>query len=238
MCSSGIGFDPVANGTHYTFDVSGLYNGVFVMRDRQTGSLWTHFDGAVLQGPLAGSETQLELKPLIHTTWAEWLEIHPDTLVPEWNTPFVDRYRDVTPGGGGLSGRFANTLLNTDDRLPEGELILGAGVGSDFRAYVLADFPSELTVVPDELGGFPIVAFLNPADSFGLAYSATVDGTVLEFSVESGAIVDHEGTTWDITGAATDGPRAGSELQFVTSFVTEWYGWAAYYPDTSIYGAS
>lgn len=217
--------------------MSGLYNGVFVMRDRQTGSLWTHFDGAVLQGPLADTDVQLQLKPLIHTTWSEWLDLYPDTLVPEWNTRFVDRYRDVTPGGGRLNPNFARTLLNEDDRLSEGELILGAGVGSDFRAYVLADFPDRLTVVEDELGGFPIVAFLNPTDSFGLAYSATVDGTVLEFSVQNGAIVDDEGTVWDITGAAIDGSRAGSQLQFVTSFVTEWYGWVAYYPATTIYGA-
>lgn len=216
--------------------MNGLYNGVFVMTDRQTGSLWTHFDGQVLQGPLVDTGTRLQLKPLVHTTWEEWLELYPNTLVPEWDTPYTDRYRDVTPGGGGLGPAFQDSLLSEDPRLDIGELVLGAGVGDDFTAYVLADFPNELNVVPDTLGGFPIVAFLDPSEHFGLAYSATVDGVVLEFSVVDGAIVDNEGTTWDITGMATDGPRAGTSLQFVTSFVTEWYGWAAYYPTTSIYG--
>ena len=236
MCSSGIGFDPVANGTLYTFDVNGLYNGVFVMRDRQTGSLWTHFDGSILQGPLAGTGVSLELQPLVHTTWAEWLAIHPDTLVPEWDTPYTDRYRDVTPGGGGIRGAFQESLLNEDDRLETGELVLGAGVGSDFRAYVLDDFPDGLTVLADELGGFPIVVFLDPDDSFGLAYSAAVEGTLLEFHIDDGLIVDNEGSAWNISGTAIEGPRTGTALQFVTSFVTEWYGWVAYYPDTSIYG--
>ena len=39
------------------------------MRDCQTGSLWTHFDGSVLQGPLAGTGVALDLQPLVHTTW-------------------------------------------------------------------------------------------------------------------------------------------------------------------------
>ena len=216
--------------------MNGLYNGVFVMRDRQTGSLWTHFDGSVLQGPLAGTGVALDLQPLVHTTWAEWLAIHPDTLVPEWETPYTNRYRDVTPGGGNLGRAFQESLLNDDDRLERGQLVLGAGVGADFRAYVLDDFSGQLSVLADELGGFPIVVFLNPDDSFGLAYSAEIDGTVLEFRVEGEMIIDDEGTTWDIAGNAIAGPRAGTSLQFVTSFVTEWYGWAAYYPDTSIYG--
>ena len=104
----------------------------------------------------------LDLQPLVHTTWAEWLAIHPDTLVPEWETPYTNRYRDVTPGGGNLGRAFQESLLNDDDRLERGQLVLGAGVGADFRAYVLDDFSGQLSVLADELGGFPIVVFLNP----------------------------------------------------------------------------
>jgi len=32
------------------------------------------------------------------------------------------------------------------------------------------------------------------------------------------------------------GPGSGSQLEYVTSFVTEWYGWAAYHPQTNIFG--
>ena len=114
--------------------------------------------------------------------------------------------------------------------------MLGAGVGTDFVAYVLGDFDDGLTVLADTLGGFPTVAFIDQNQDFGIAYSATVDGVVLELTVVGGAIIDNEGTTWDITGVAVSGPRTGQQLQFVTSFVTEWYGWVAYYPDTEIYG--
>lgn len=216
--------------------MAGLYNGVFAMRDTTTGSIWTHFDGSVLTGPLAGTGIRLELKPLVHTTWDEWRALHPDTLVPIWETGFEDRYRSVDPGTGGLNPRFRSTLLNTDERLPENQLVLGAGVGDSYRAYVLDEFGGALTVIPDVLGGHPIVVFMDPATDFALAYSAVVDDQILDFRAEDGVIRDSSGSAWSITGEAVAGPYSGTRLQFVSSFVTEWYGWAAYYPDTEIYG--
>ena len=50
------------------------------------------------------------------------------------------------------------------------------------------------------------------------------------------ADVYNAGVSEEITGRAIAGPDAGAQLQFVTSFVTEWYGWAAYYPDSDIFG--
>jgi hypothetical protein len=206
------------------------------MRDDQTGSIWTHFDGTVLTGPLTETGVRMDLRPLIHTTWEDWTALHPNTLVPIWNTGFEDRYRDVEPGRAGISPRFEDTLLNVDDRLPENELVLGAGVGDSFRAYPLATLPAEVAVTADELGGHPIVVFSDTSADYALAFSAVVDDEVLSFRVEDGRIIDDRGTEWDSTGRAISDALADTQLQFVTSFVTEWYGWSAFYPDTDIYG--
>jgi hypothetical protein len=237
VCSSGVEFNPVVEGVHYTFDVAGLYNGVFVMRDRQTGSIWTHYDGAVLQGPLAGTDLNLTFLPLIHTTWAEWLRNYPDSFVLDWYPEFAARYRDfMRPGQAGLGPNFVRTVLNWDDRLAENEMVLGVALGSETRAYVLDDFPLELSVIADRLGNHPVVGFIDPRAGFGLAYSPIVDGEVLKFRVEDESVTDSSGTTWDLRGRAVAGPLKDSQLVFVTSFVTEWYGWAAYHPETTIFG--
>jgi hypothetical protein len=34
-----------------------------------------------------------------------------------------------------------------------------------------------------------------------------------------------------------EGELEGVQLAFVTSFLTEWYGWAAFHPETTIYEA-
>lgn len=82
--------------TLLTFDVFGLLKGVLVMRDRETGSVWTHLDGRSIEGELAGA--RLEMIPMPQMTWAEWREAHPDTLVLSRDTPFQDRYRVVRIG--------------------------------------------------------------------------------------------------------------------------------------------
>ncbi len=235
MCSSGVGFDPEIDGTHYTYDVFGLYNGLFVMDDRQTGSVWTHYDGTVLTGELAGSGARLEIQPMVHTTWADWLALYPDTGVLDWYPEFSARYRTIEPGRAGLGQQFQQTILNWDTRLPENELVLGVNVGTAFRAYVLGDFHPGVTAVNDLLGGRPIVVFLQADNDYGLAFYADLDGQVLAFRAEEGVILDDGGSTWGLDGKALSGPLAGRQLVFATSFVTEWYGWAAYHPDTEIF---
>ena len=206
------------------------------MADRQTGSVWTHYDGSILTGPLAGQGIALELQPIVHTTWSNWLATYPDTTVLDWYPEFEARYRSIKPGRGGLGPQFLATILNWDDRLSENELVLGVNAGSEYRAYVLAGFGSGLQVIEDTVDGIPIVVFLEPGTDFGLAFEAAVDGERLYFAVEGDQIIDSEGTRWDISGRAVSGPHAGSQLRYVTSFVTEWYGWAAYHPQSSIYG--
>lgn len=236
VCSSGVGFNPEINGTHYTFDVYGLYNGLFVMADRQTGSVWTHYGGSILTGPLANQGLALDILPIVHTTWSEWLDTYPETTVLDWYSEFAGRYREIDPGRGGLGPQFQATVLNWDDRLAQNELVLGANVDGEYRAYAMAEFAAGTQVIEDTLGGLPIVVMLDTGNDFALAFQATLDGEQLEFRVEGDRIVDDSGTIWDFSGRAIEGPRTGAQLSFVTSFVTEWYGWAAYHPQTSIWG--
>ena len=56
-----------------------LIMNALVMYDHQTDSLWSHFTGAAITGPFAG--TKLEIVPALQTTWKRWKELHPDTLV-------------------------------------------------------------------------------------------------------------------------------------------------------------
>ena len=37
------------------------------------------------------------------------------------------------------------------------------------------------------------------------------------------------------SGKAVDGPLKGASLTYVFSFISEWYGWSAYHPETAIY---
>jgi hypothetical protein len=217
--------------------VTGLYNGLFVMRDDQTGSVWTHYDGTVLTGALENTGIQLEMGQVIHTTWAEWTALHPETTVLDWYPEFADQYREnMQPGRSGLGPSLQKSVLNWDERLPENELVLGVNIGEQYRAYPLADFGDELMVVHDSLADEPLVVFIDHSTLTGLAFSPEVNGALVTLTADSGTITDDRGNIWDLSGEAISGPDIGAQLSFVTSFVTEWYGWAAYHPQTTIYG--
>jgi hypothetical protein len=203
------------------------------MWDEATGSAWSHLDGAALAGPLEGE--QLAILPLQTTTWEAWVEQHPQTTVPDIDTGHG--YRRVSLGRAGISRTFRETLDGVDERLPENELVIGVLAGDGAAA-----FPVEAAVaapMQGGVGGVPVVVLEDARGIPTLAYHrALSDGRVLDFERvgEAGSIVDVQtGSRWSSGGLALDGELAGVQLTFVTSFLTEWYGWAAFHPETVIY---
>ena len=118
-CSSGVVLNPVVGGVRYTFDVFSMYNGFLVISDRQTGSLWKHYDGKLLAGPLIGSGTRLTLRPLLHTQWSEWVTLHPDTLVLDWYPEFADNYISTQSDSDNSLSDFRDVVLSWDNRYPK-----------------------------------------------------------------------------------------------------------------------
>lgn len=234
MCSSGVSFDPVVDGQRFFFRASGLYNGVFIMVEDHTDTVWSHLDGSAVSGSLAG--TRLEILALQTTTWGSWVSEHPDTTTIDIDTGYSYR-EQVTLGNAGLRGSFLDTLDDVDPRLPENELVIGVLAGSGSTAFPVRSVPADAPM-QETVGGVPVV-ILEDVEGFpSLAYHrALSDGRVLDFTRDDGAIYDMQtGSRWDSLGIATAGELAGVQLTFVTSFFTEWYGWAAFHPDTVIYG--
>ncbi|MBI4198387.1 MAG: DUF3179 domain-containing protein [Chloroflexi bacterium] len=222
------------DGRTLTFDVFGLLQGVLTMRDRQTGSVWTHLDGKAISGPLQG--VRLRMVPMPQMSWGEWKALHPKTVVLSPDTLFQDRYRPVRIGVfNRQEAQFG------DARLPANTLVVGVEVEGQFKAYPLAELQRAGGVVNDTLAGRPIVALYDPGANSGLAYSRQLDGATLDFSNASaeGFLPQDKqtGSTWDRQGRGTTGPLAGKALAFVPSFISEWYGWSGYHPQTTIFYA-
>ena len=203
-----------------------------VMADRQTNSVWSHLDGVAIEGPLTG--TEMSFIPLIHTTWEEWLDLHPDTSVLSYDTDFQAQYRDVTIGMP--NGRFAQDLLTVDDRLQSEALVLGIMVEDAFVAYPVSVLEGTSGVINDNVAGIPIVVFYDAQANAAIAFSRQVDGQEAQFEPVAGdsflARDSVSGTLWDFSGRSVAGDAS---LDFVTSYLSEWYGWSAYHPATTIY---
>ena len=204
------------------------------MVDDRTGSTWSHLDGSALSGQLAGE--QLDIRPLQTTTWGAWLEEHPETTTVSIETGYS--YRNVVSlGREGLRGGFIATLDGIDSRLSEGELVIGVLAGDGAEAFPIGGAPAQAPM-QDSVGGVPVVILEDSEGAPSLAYHRLLtDGRVLDFERRGDAVYDTQtGSRWDSSGLAVEGELAGVQLAFVTSFFTEWYGWAAFHPDTTIYG--
>ena len=224
----------MVDGRTLTFEVFGLKQAVLIMIDRETGSIWTHLDGKAIEGQMTGK--RMTIVPLPQMTWAEWKESRPDTLVLSPDTPFANRYRSVR-----IARYNQREAGFGDDRLASNALVIGVEVDDAFKGYPVDEI-GRVGVVNDTLSGRPIVIVYDSAAQSGLAFSRVVNGRVLEFynGANEGLELRDSATDslWEIQGLATEGSLKGMKLDFVSSFISEWYGWSGYHPQTDIYVSS
>lgn len=220
------------------FDLLGLVDDVFIMRDRQTGTVWNHLDGKAVAGPLKGE--RLEMIPLLQTSWEAWLDEYPGTTVLAFDTGYQGTYQRRER----QIGQFTITeALKGDGRLYGNTLIVGVEVEEVYKGYTLSSLATRGGVLNDELGGEPIVVVHDDSSLTGIAYSRRVGGEVLTFRPAvspSGRLLLEDaatGTRWNLSGKGVEGPLSQEKLTFVPSIISEWYGWSAYHPQTGLFAA-
>ncbi len=226
-------------GRELTFGVSGkLIRNAVVMYDHQTDTFWSQFLQEAVEGELAGE--RLELIPAPLTTWAAWVERHPDTKLLDrrfgrgsGDDPYRSYYQS---GSAGILGEAV-----PDDRLPTKTLVVGLDWGDQARAYGFRALAEE-QIVNDSYSGREIVVTLDPQAGTQAVFDRTLaDGRVLSFTpVGNLEMRDTQtGSTWTrVSGVAKDGELAGTRLTQLASFVSFWFAWTDFHPDTGLYGGA
>jgi len=134
LCGSGIAFEAIIQGSRKTFGVSGLlYNSDVLLYDRQTETLWSQLLFEAVAGPLKGKS--LEIIPTANTTWKNWKEQYPNTLVLSEDTGFNRNYSLNPYPGYETSDAIYFPLSNYDDRFKPKELVIGIEVNGKYKAY-------------------------------------------------------------------------------------------------------
>lgn len=240
VCTGAAAFDPVIDGKRHMFKLGGLYNGTGMPMDLETETMWTGFSGLGMEGPLTGCT--MERFPIFHCTWQEWLGMHPDSLVPDGAGESREGHGEgQTPGSPFVGQYMTNLLSHLDTRLPYYELVLGVRAGADdaTRCYPLAKLRPLGGVLNDTLGGEDIVVLARPGTWMAVAYGRRVDDRVLTFKAGKGGMVDDEtGSFWNMDGLAVSGPMHGRKLKYVFSGVEEYFLWAAFNPQTEVFGVA
>lgn len=253
LCGAAIAYDGRAsNGETYTFGSSGfLFRSNKLMYDRQTQTLWNQLTGEPVLGALVGQDVQLELLPVVLTTWEAWKHQHPETKVLSLDTGYE---RPYLPGAA-YGDYFASdetmfpvwqrdALLDTKDR------VYALRIKGQPKAYPL-DLLFDERVVNDTLAETPIVLVaqrgsiqVNGADMRAGAVTYDAGGEVRAYlrgeeiyspGDQVDTLLDSEGHTWEVTEEALIGPDSQTAPR-LSGHLAYWFGWYAFFPKTQIFG--
>lgn len=138
LCGSGIAFDAVVNGKPLEFGVSGLlYNSDVLLYDRETESLWSQLEFKAISGPMAGKE--LSVLNTANTTWKNWKEKYPQTLVLSEKTGFKRNYSiDPYPGYENSSTLYFPVSSENNEYHPK-EMVIGININGKSKAYPFSE---------------------------------------------------------------------------------------------------
>lgn len=243
VCNTATRLVPRINGTPSRFVTAGVYDGLMVMQDVATGTIWNHLTGEALLGPAVGTT----LGPpgnVLHTTVKQLLAATPDARIAISDRAyFAGGRRHGTVEGITLLGRnharpdtrtalsdvFIATLGKEDTRRPRMDLGLGVWWDGGSRYYPRDLIQRRGGALIDRVNGQPLLVYIDPGSStpaamFVNATRARVDGSTVRLdngTVKDGVLLDSRGRR-----LTSDRPQ---------QVFTRWYGFALTFPGTSLY---
>ena len=253
LCHTALVFERTVDGTVHDFGTTGnLRYSDLVMYDRQTESWWQQATGEAIVGTLTGKK--LTFLPAQIVSLADFAAAHPDGDVLSRDTGQARDYgQNPYPGYDRADERPFLYVGEIDGRLAPKERVVTIERAGRTIAIPYAALEAKGVVEIDTAAG-PVVVFWVPGTSAALdgatiddgrdvgstgVFAPVADGRRLTLSRadgRNGSIMDVEtGSTWTVTGQATAGPMAGSQLEPIIHGDYFWFAWAAFAPDTEIW---
>ena len=228
LCGSGILFETTLEGYPHplVFGSSGfLYRSNKLMYDTYTHSLWNQFTGKPVVGPLTGSGITLKTRPVVITTWENWLKAHPQTKVLNVETGFTRDYDE----GASYEAYFASPDLMFPTNVDQSKLQQKDYVFALRGALTEKSWPIKLfeggAVINDHVGALALTLIGDASTRTVRAYQT--DGQAFSKSDQDG-IVSLDGARWSITEDAIISP-SGLRHNRLPGHIAYWFAWSGYF---------
>jgi hypothetical protein len=255
LTGTGMVFDGVDGERRITMGVSGwLFNNNLIMYDRRDDeTLFPQITHRAVFGPGKGED--LDLLPVVETTWGFWKRLHPNTAVVSGQGHFYpiasysgypyNRYREpnsepMFPISPGLDVNPLARLYNHK------ELTMGLRSSDAVKAYPFEEMDKE-AVINDRLGIDEIVVVFHRDTQMAIPYhrriihdgnsiTLTFDWAASGDSVFPFAMVDRQTrSVWNLMGEATEGELSGHKLRQFPSHNAFWFAWATFWQNTTVH---
>ena len=194
------------DGLVLTFQLAGINNRNFLMRDEQTGSYWQQISGRAISGPLAGKT--LRLIPSEELTFALWKEEQPNGTVLRGSVTDAAKYDSRAMEE--MLGEVPVVLRPAG--LPPREPVLGIERDGAARAYPQALLAKQM-LIRDQVGDSAVILLVGPDGESVRAFSPHLiagDDPPDFYRTAAGSMMDDRtGSRWNFQGCAVDGPSTG-----------------------------
>jgi hypothetical protein len=222
VCRTGRVFSPVVNGRAESFRLVGMDHFNAMFEDKAPHSWWRQATGEAIVGPRKG--TVLPEIPSRQTTLAEWVALHPRTLIMQPDSVLRDRYSTSDAYETGASRK---KLTGTDTvSWRDKAWVVGLTVNGESKAYDWNRLRRE-TVVHDRVGGTPVVIVLARDRRSFFAFERPSDDT--RFELRGDSLVAPR------MAYALDGHGASGSLKSVFASQEFWHSWRTFHPGTGTY---
>jgi hypothetical protein len=180
-------------------------------------------------GELAGE--QVEIFPVIETSWKTWLEMYPNSKVVTTKTGHTRNY-GVYPYGDYRTNNsyIIFPVTNTDWRLDNKERVHGILGDVETLIYRFEKFSSGINVYLDSIDSKPIIVAGSKDDNFIVSFYT--EERDLNFSAVQNQFPiifeDSRGNKYDVFGSVVSGIDLEMTLETTKSYIGYWFAWAAF----------
>lgn len=218
VCRTGRAFTPVVNGKLESFRLVGMDHFNAMFEDKTTGSWWRQATGEAVVGPMKGKA--LAELPSQQMTLAQWLAIHPTSLIMQPDSQLRDKYSkkfdyETGTSRGALTGR--DTVSWRDKAW-----VVGVVLNGESKAYDWNRLRRE-SVVNDDVGGTPIVLAL--ASDHASFFVFERPDSITRFVLRGDSLVG-SGRAYALGGDALKPLSASQEF---------WHSWRTFHPGSKTY---
>lgn len=202
LCGAAIPYESMVNGTQRTFGTSGLlYRSNKLLFDEESNTLWSALARKPVLGELAGSQTGLRSRPIVTTTWGEWVSLHPDTTVLSKDTGFERDYSEGEAYRDYFSHddiwyqvpKLDNRLKNKDEVLA---LVLEGNSGEETQVAISVKFLKKKRVFQFQEAGHSLLVLTSDK---GASWVYQVGANEFQPRKIRGELKDQQNRSWKVT---------------------------------------
>ncbi len=236
VCRTGRVYKPMVNGEYEKFRLVGMDHFNAMFEDETTGSWWRQATGEAIAGELEGQK--LEEIYSEQTTLESWANKHPNTLVLQPDSNFVEKYEDLAGFGRAVLKEKENKLEGRDTTSwGRKSLVVGVSIGGVSRAYDWNRLQQE-RIINDSFNNTPIVLVLEPDGHTFHVFERSVDDEVIKLvlSTDGKSMFDaSRPIVWNFSGLCTDGEMEDEQLKPIQAYQEFWHSWQTFHPNTTKY---